>query len=268
MPPVSKPSVASLFRHPVKGLTPEPLGAVELKPGEHFPGDRKWAVEVGPSGFDPAKPGHISKQKFTVLARFPSLARLATRLEDPSLFHISEDPHPEEGAKRPSRRIGVAADLSTEDGREALARFLQAFLGEEAPAKLNVLAAPERHRFMDSPLGHVSVINLASIRALEWAAGAPVDPRRFRANIYLDGLPAWAEDAWPVGASLSIGPARLSMKKSIVRCIATHANPDTGDRDLDTLDLLRRYFSRDTMGNYFSGEQGGRIAVADPVSAP
>jgi uncharacterized protein len=249
------PTIASLYRHPVKGLTPEPLNTVELKPGEHFPGDRKWAVEVGPSGFDPENPAHISKQKFTVLARFPSLARLATRLEDPSLFHIGD-----------ASGFGVATDLSTEGGREALARFLQAFLGEDAPARLKVLVAPDRHRFMDSPLGHVSVINLASIRALEWAAGAPVDPRRFRANIYLDGLPAWAEDAWPVGASLALGPARLSMRKPIVRCIATHANPATGDRDLDTLDLLRSYFSRDTMGNYFSVEQGGRIAVGDSVS--
>lgn len=249
-------SIASLYRHPVKGLTPEPLDAVELKPGDYFPGDRKWAVEAGPSGFNPEKPGHISKQKFTVLARFPSLARLRTRLEDPSLFHIGD-----------AHGFGVSADLATEDGRDALARFLQAFLGDEATGQFRVLSVPG-HRFMDHPQGYVSVINLASIRALGWAIGADVDPLRFRANVYIDGLPPWAEDSLVVGQTIGLGAARLKMFKPIVRCIATHANPTTGERDLDTLDHLRRHFGRDTVGNYFSIEQGRRVAVGDPVSVP
>jgi uncharacterized protein YcbX len=56
------------------------------------------------------------------------------------------------------------------------------------------------------------------------------------------------------------------MFKPIVRCIATHANPDTGVRDLDTLDLLRDHFGRDTLGHYFSVDQSGRIARGDAVS--
>lgn len=247
-------SIDSIFRHPVKGLTPEPLDAVELKAGEYFPNDRQYAVEAGPSGFDPAKPGHISKMKFTVLARFPELARLRTRLaEDGVTFHVGD-----------AAGFGVETRLDTEDGRKALERFLDAFLGQEAPAKCRVLAAPG-HRFMDHPQGHVSVINLASVRALGWAAGADVDPLRFRANIYIDGLPAWAEDELVPGAIATLGEARLKMFKPIVRCIATHANPTTGVRDMDTLDLLRQHFGRDTLGHYFSVEQGGRVAREDTV---
>ena len=100
------PTIASIFRHPVKGLTPEPLNEVELKTGEYFPGDRKWAVEAGPSGFDPDKPTHISKMKFTVLARFPDLARLKTRLgEDGVTFHI-------ENTVSLARKPAVREDLS------------------------------------------------------------------------------------------------------------------------------------------------------------
>src|SRR6202008_4747210 len=117
------------------------------------------------------------------------------------------------------------------EGRAGLERFLQAFLSEEAPGKLRVLSAPG-HRFMDHPQGYISVINLASVRALGWAVGAEVDPLRFRANVYVDGLPAWAEDDLVVGAMAQLGAARLKMFKPIVRCIATHANPDTGVRDI------------------------------------
>src|SRR5690606_34992030 len=59
--------IAALYRHPVKGFPPERLGQADLTAGERFPCDRLYAVENGPSGFDPAAPGHISKQKFTVL---------------------------------------------------------------------------------------------------------------------------------------------------------------------------------------------------------
>jgi uncharacterized protein YcbX len=249
------PAISSIFRHPVKGLTPEPLDSVDLKTGEYFPNDRQYAVEVGPSGFDPEKPGHISKMKFTVLARFPELARLKTRLAaDGVTFHIGD-----------AQGFGVETRLDNEEGREALASFLQAFLGEEAPGKLRVLSAPG-HRFMDHPQGYVSVINLASIRALAHAIGAEVDPLRFRANIYLEGLPAWVEDDLVPGQIAGLGAAKLKMFKPIVRCAATHANPDTGIRDIDTLDMLRQHFERDTMGTYFSVEQGGRIARGDSVA--
>ena len=75
-------TIDSIYRHPVKGLTPEPMAMVQLTAGAYFPGDRDYAIEVGPSGFDPANPKHISKQRFTVLARFPALARVKTRLDD------------------------------------------------------------------------------------------------------------------------------------------------------------------------------------------
>jgi hypothetical protein len=58
------------------------------------------------------------------------------------------------------------------------------------------------------------------------------------------------------------------MFKSIVRCVATHANPDTGVRDIEMLDMLRQHFGRDTMGNYFSIERGGRVARGDAVAFP
>ena len=247
--------IASIFRHPVKGLTPEPLESVALRTGEYFPNDRQYAVEVGPSGFNPEKPGHISKMKFTVLARFPELARLKTRLADDGVtFHIGD-----------AHGFGVETRLDTDDGRAALERFLQAFLGEEAPGKLRVLSAPG-HRFMDHPQGYISVINLASVRSLGQAIGADVDPLRFRANIYIDGLPAWAEDDLVAGALIALGAAKLKVFKPIVRCVATHANPDTGVRDMETVELLRQHFlGRDTLGTYFSIEQGARIARGDTV---
>lgn len=249
--------LASIYRHPVKGLSPERLGAIALTAGGYFPNDRRYAIEVGPSGFDPENPRHISKQRFTVLARFPALARIKTRLDDArGVFHVGD-----------THGFGVETRLDTPEGRAGLERFLQAFLGEEASGALRVLESPEGHRFTDHPQGYISLINLASVRVLEQAIGQRVDPLRFRANLYVDGLTAFAEDAWVAGQAVRLGEAELSVFKPIVRCIATHVNLDTGERDIDMVGMLREHFGRDTLGVYLSIASSGRIAEGDALQA-
>lgn len=250
-------AVASIYRHPVKGLTPETVDQVRLEAGAYFPGDRDYAIEVGPSGFDPANPKPISKQRFTVLARFPTLARIKTRLDDATgRFHVGD-----------ASGFGIETDLASADGRASLERFLQAFLGEDAPGKLRVLESPPGYRFMDHPQGYISVINLASVRAVEKAIGQTVDPLRFRANVYVDGLKPWEEDEWIAGGQISLGETKLTMFKPIVRCIATHVNLETGERDIDMVGQMREHFGRDTLGTYFSIATGGSLKVGDALFA-
>ena len=61
-------TVAALFRHPVKGFTPERLAAADLAVGATLAHDRMYAVEIGDCGFDPAAPAFVPKTKFAVLA--------------------------------------------------------------------------------------------------------------------------------------------------------------------------------------------------------
>src|SRR3954447_10242658 len=85
-------TLAAIYRHPVKGFTPEPLPAVDLAPGSGFPFDRVWAVENGPSGFDPAQPAFVPKQKFTVLASLPRVAAATTRYDEATgVLHASAE---------------------------------------------------------------------------------------------------------------------------------------------------------------------------------
>jgi uncharacterized protein YcbX len=71
---------------------------------------------------------------------------------------------------------------------------------------------------------YISLINHASIAALARTIGAPVDPLRFRANVYLECLPAWAEHEW-LGREITIGAARPRVVSAITRCPATQVNP-------------------------------------------
>ena len=77
-------TVHAIYRYPVKGLSPEPLAHTRLAIGATVPGDRLYAIENGPSGFDPAAPRYFPKARFLMLMRNERLAQLRTRFEDAS----------------------------------------------------------------------------------------------------------------------------------------------------------------------------------------
>jgi hypothetical protein len=246
-------SVQSLWRHPVKGFTPERLDEVVLSAGLCFPADRLYAVEDGPSGFDPTAPRHISKQKFTVLAKIAAVARIRTRYDDKTgVLEAALDGHPP-----------LRAPLGEADGRAAFAAWLAAVLGDEVSGPLKVLPAPGDHRFMDDERGYVSIINLASLRDLEARIGRPVDPRRFRANLYVEGWPAWAENE--AAGRVRLGEVEAELVKPIKRCVATHVDPNTGDRDIDVVRALFEAYGHMNCGIYVNVTGGGRLKVGEPA---
>jgi uncharacterized protein YcbX len=111
----------------------------------------------------------------------------------------------------------------------------------------------------------VSIVNLASVAAIETLVGAPVDPLRFRANLYVDGWPAWRELDL-VGRTLSIGAqARLEVVKRIVRCTATDVEPGTGIRDMTIPPTLMRSYNHADCGIYAEVIAGGAIGAGDRV---
>lgn len=249
--------VAAIYRHPVKGFTPEPLPRVELAPGRRFPGDRVYAVENGPCGFDPDKPEFVPKQKFVALASVPAAARARTAYDPQS--HVLRA---EADGLAP-----FAASLAAAEGRAAFAAWLAPLVTDEARGPLRVLPAGDRHSFSDHPLGQVSIINLASLRDLETRVGRPLDPLRFRANLYVDGWPAWAELDW-TDRSLTLGGVEGSVFKTIVRCAVTHVDPATAVRDLEVTTALFEHYGHMNCGVYLHVSRGGTVAVGDPCPEP
>jgi uncharacterized protein YcbX len=129
-----------------------------------------------------------------------------------------------------------------------------------------VLHAPG-FSFSDVARKVVSIINLASVAALENVVGAPIDPLRFRGNVYVAGWPAWHELDL-VGREIAIGAhARLKAVKRIVRCAATNVDPDTGIRDLAIPDALQRAYGHADCGIYAEVLTAGEMAVGDMANS-
>ncbi len=249
--------VVSMYRHPVKGFTPERVAAVELVEGAYFPCDRLYAIENGPSGFDPQTPAHVSKTRYTVLASIPRVALARTEYDERTgVLSVSA-----------SGVEPFAGDLREEDGKQGFAAWLTNFLDpDDQRGPLKVLAAPP-YRFTDDPDGYVSVVNLASVRDLEARIGQPVDPLRFRANITLDGWPAWSELGLAPGARVSLGAATVEMLEPTVRCVATHVSPETGERDIKLVAALRELYGHMHFGVYMKVVAGGVVREGDRVEA-
>lgn len=245
-------AVNAIYRYPVKGLSPEPLARTRLTAGETVPGDRLYAIENGPSGFDPAAPRHQPKTRYLMLMRNERLATLHTRFDHGS--HTL--------AIQCDGREAARGDLRTPAGRQRIESFFAQFCADELRGPPQVLHAPG-HSFSDVARKVVSLISLASVAALEAALGAPVHLLRFRGNVYVEGWPAWREFDL-VGKEIVIGKsARLRIVKRIVRCAATNVDPDTGARDLSIPETLLRSFGHGDCGVYAEVINAGEIAVGD-----
>jgi hypothetical protein len=245
--------IASLYRYPVKGLSGERLKAVSLAPRETFPGDRMYALENGPSGFEPGSPAWQPKNRFLCWMKNARLAALDTIYDDAShIFTI-----------RQGGKIVLQENLASEDGRHALEAFFETFMGEEKRGPIRLLQAPG-HSFSDLSKKVVSLINLSTLGALQSQLGRPVHPLRFRANIYFDGMPAWSEHDL-VGQMLEIGSLRAKVVKTTSRCAATEVNPETAARDIPIPEILLK--SRDSLdlGIYAEIVSPGEITAGDTL---
>jgi uncharacterized protein YcbX len=246
--------ISAIYRYPVKGLSPENMVRVTLFPGQTLPADRMYAIENGPVGFDPAAPQYFPKQRFLMLMKNERLAALDTHYDETGHTLII----------RLNGAEAARGDLRTAEGRAAIENFFARYSTDELRGAPKVLHG-NGHSFSDVAAKVVSIINLASVAKLEGAVGAPVDPLRFRGNLYVEGWPAWREFDL-LDRTLAIGDVRLKVIKRIVRCAATNVEPGTGIRDLEIPKTLMQAFGHMDCGVYAQVTGGGTIAAGDSIS--
>jgi uncharacterized protein YcbX len=252
----AKPTVTALYRYAVKGLSPEALPSVTLEAGGLMPFDRAYAIENGPGRFDPESPRHLPKITFLMLMRDERLATLATTFDD-----ATETLTITRAGKQVAR-----GQLSTPLGRKMIEQFFAAYMKSELRGAPKVVSAPG-HSFSDVAMKCLHIVNLASVRDLERIAGRPVDPLRFRANVYIDGLEPWAERGW-LGRDVTLGGVRCAVVDGTVRCEATNVDPKLGARDMAIPSLLQRTWGHSDFGVYAKIATGGTLAVGDAVAVP
>lgn len=237
-----------IWRHPIKGIGAERISGAFMAPDCALPLDRAYAVIE--AGADPLQGQWQPCRNFLRGAKAPQLMAITACCLDNGTIRLS---HPD----LPDHIFDPKGDHSN------LIAWLGTIYPPERPAPMAVVAAP-KSGMTDANFASISILNLASLRALEARADMSLDPRRFRGNLWLEGLAPW-EELDLIGATLVIGEARLKIVEPITRCRATEANPDTGVRDVPTLQILQSGWDHSEFGVYAETTQAGHIAQGDKV---
>lgn len=257
------PAVTALYRYPVKGFTPERVERITVLPGGRVAGDRVLNFRFADAPV--ADTAWCRKYHGVVLVNTPGLARLQVKFDDQA------------------RRIRIAYenqlladDTLDEAGRQRLVDAITGYVlsldenplkGQPTRLPLKLAGDGVTPRYQDNEAGQVTLHSRESLASAAAAFGdANLDEARFRHNIVIEGVAAWEEQQW-LGRKLRIGGVEFDVAKPEVRCLATHANPTTGARDLDVMQTLMRAFkqAQPTFGVGMLSRVGGEIRIGDTV---
>jgi uncharacterized protein YcbX len=257
--------VVALFRYPVKGLTPEACERLTVLPGGRIAGDRVLNFRFADAPVGDTE--WCRKEHGAVLVNTPALARLSVRFDA--------------SARRLRLALGekVLADETLDAaGRQRLVAALTQYVqslevnplnGHPARLPLKLVGDGAAPLYQDNSAGQVTLHSRESLASAGAALGdAALDEARFRHNIVIDGVAAWQELQW-TGGRVRVGGVEFETVVPKVRCLATHANPRTGERDLPVMPTLLRAFRQQqpTFGVGMLSGAGGEIRVGDAVSA-
>lgn len=246
--------IVSLYRYPVKGLSPERQDKVLVTPNEGFPHDRRYALLRTDVDFDPTSPVWLAKANFLMLMLHEKLATLHSQFDETTntlFIHTPDD-----------RKLLFS--LNDTSDRKKLETFFKELMPEKLQHPPRLLEAAG-HMFSDKQPKYVSLINLASIRELEQRWGETLDPLRFRANIYIDGVEPFSELEW-IGQRVSAGEVTMNVMQRNGRCAATNVNPETGTRDRNIPGKLRSEFGHKDLGIYLTVTQSGELHEGDTIN--
>lgn len=247
--------LAQICRHPIKSIGWETLTSVALTPDRTLPWDRHWALAHSASGLTGAVSGWSPKSNFVRgVAAAPLMAVRARLSEDGQTIALS---HPD----RPS--LSFRPDTPAGSGK--LVDWIAPLWPDTRLAPAGLVTAGPSQAMTDVEPPVVAILNLASLRDLSEKLGQDLSIHRWRGNLWIEGVPPWAEFDW-IGRTISIGAVTLRIEDRITRCRATEGNPETGIADADTLGALNRHVNHQDFGVYARVLEGGHIALGDPVA--
>ena len=242
-------TLAHIFRHPIKGVGAEALSETRMDPGQAMPWDRAWAI---------AHEAARLQDGWTPCANFIRGAKSA------SLMAVTASTDTDTGRITLSHPDRPTITIDPETDGPALVDWVRPITNPGRAAPTRLVHAGSRG-MTDSDFPSVSILGLASLRALSDKAGRDLDPRRFRGNFWIDGLGPWEEFEW-IGRTLRIGTAEVEIRERITRCTATTVDPETGRPDTDTLGLLDDGWGHQDLGVYGVVTSGGTARAGDPVA--
>lgn len=254
--------------YPVKSLGGIPLKSSLIeKRGLKF--DRRWLLVD-------------EKNKFLTQREFPQMARFQLALDEEKL-NISYN----------KNQISIPSQADTEEYANVKiwnsivkANFysdkINEWFSENLQIKCRLVLMPEETKRIVNPIYSVrkfaDIVSFAdgypflligenSLADLNEKLKNPVPMNRFRPNLVISGVEAFAEDSWK---KIKIGKSVFYVVKHCDRCSVTTINQETGEKDgvepLKTLASYRNVKGKVLFGRYLIAEnEGESINIGDKI---
>ncbi len=261
--------IVGLNVYPVKSFQGISLSQVQLAE-RGFVHDREWMV-VDEQGLFVSQ---REEQRMALMSTSLTSTELVLNFPNIGRCHIPLHSEPEQSLEV---RVWEDSCVAVDQGREVsdfLAHCFQRTLklvrmsastlrGVEAHHQALVKRQVSMH-FGDSQPIHL--VNMQSLQDLNSRLDQAVSANRFRANILVDGLEAYAEDRL---RSCRIGQTQFVQSKTTSRCVITTIDQRSADSTQEPLRTLASYRSADNrvvFGSYLIHQQvGATLRVGDVV---
>jgi uncharacterized protein YcbX len=260
--------VAELRRYPVKGFDAEEVAEARITDAGTLAGDREFAL-CDPHVVDAENPKYGPDHAYNG-KQLPRIHELRTAYDpEPGVLEVTTP----DGETR-------AFDLSRDD--EAADEWFESFFDADA-----TLLRTDPPAFVDRPSMGPSVVSTATLEEVaSWFDDLTVESarRRMRANVEIDGVPAFWEDRF-VGdgaPAFVVGDVRFEGVEPCARCVVPTRDPDTGEplesfreRFLERReatfpewadsDAFDHYYTLMLIASVPESDRGGTVRVGDEV---
>ena len=243
--------VREIFRHPLKSHGQEALKAVTLTENKTMPWDRCWAVVHEASKADGSE--WVPCVNFSRGSKAPSLMAISAKFDEATEALTLSHPDRKDFTFQPDDYRQLSGFLA----------WVRPLMPKERSQSSRIIRVPERGS-TDTDYPSISINNYESLGDLSKLMEKEISPLRWRGNIWIDGLLPWEELTWS-GKKFKIGSVVFEGVEPIGRCLATTANPKTGERDADTLGALNKGWSHQDFGLYAQVIKAGTISIKDKV---
>ncbi len=233
-------TVAQLYFYPVKSMAGIPLQEAHVGL-DGILGDRQYAFVHTNQAATNSFPWMTARQSSRMLLYQPQLAQMPTPDDQEPAVHVRTP----DGSVREVNDPALCKEIASLNGNPLF------------------LLKSNRGNF---DAQHLSFFSLSSVAALAEEAGAPIDPRLFRANIYMQPISGrpFDEENW-AGHLLQIGEqAMAAVTKRDGRCMIVNLNPESAEQNPAILRTIVQRHDRKA-GVYANIVRRGLIRVGDEI---
>lgn len=242
--------IDALWQFPVKGLGGVRLDSADLVAGQHFPGDRRFAITTGhPHLADMPDGSWQKKAAFLQLMSHEQLAALDCHFAG-TILTISQN-----------GREYLSADMDSAEGAAAINGFFADFMGDSLAGTPRLMQI-RNGAYVDRQAPWVSLGGTASVAHVATTVGHRPDARRYRLNIMLETTTPF-EEAGLIGHRVALGKTVLRVDGPVGRCAAIDVDPDNGIRGPQLVPKMKKAFGHTDLGILAEVIEGGPVKPGD-----